>query len=472
MVTTTMQPVRKPNHQKSMALSYREIVRFFNEHGRDTVEKEKFAEICLHRFMQARRIDEQKFPEKLEDLGSWLKNKNIQACESFQAYLERRKQKGGREYFANVGEALEFLIKISPTKMVDGSWLYSLCKYWQNPLYSEAISIYLDELGTGSPTLNHICLYQQLLDQLELNDFENFLSDEHYIQAAVQLALAYAPAEYIPEILGFNLGYEQLPLHLLVSNYELKELGIDSHYFNLHITIDNFDNGHAQKALQGVFKVAECYQDKEEFLRRVKIGYYLNDVGIGSNEIIKNLDLRNNVEKILIKKAKVGRFIHGDKCRIENRHINEWLRDDESVVAFLDALIRKNWIKLGEDVQESRFWKLIDDDRGKMFGVFSYPEKQMIYDWIQGSDNTCTTNLKGWNRQPNHGNVIQENLENTFDFELTFLKKSYNNEADFQKRMNMLIPYLAPHIHNTQAGLWGTRQFTQSLFPALTASFA
>ena len=67
------------------------------------------------------------------------------------------------------------------------------------------------------------------------------------------------------------MGYEQLPLHLLISNYELKELGIDSHYFNLHITIDNFDNGHAQKALEGVLKVAQRYQDKEEFLRRVKL---------------------------------------------------------------------------------------------------------------------------------------------------------------------------------------------------------
>lgn len=473
MVTTaTIQPIEKRNQKKSLTLSHQEIVRFFSEPDRDTAEKEKFAETYLQRLIQTLELETQDFPQQLQDLEHWLQSKNIQACASFQAYLERRKQQGLREYFKNMSEAFEFLVKISPTKMVDGAWLYSLCKYWQNPTYKDAISIYLDELGGGSSALNHVCLYQQLLDQLELNDFEHLLSDEHYIQAAVQLALAYAPAKYIPEVLGFNLGYEQLPLHLLISNYELKELGIDSHYFNLHITIDNFDNGHAKKALHSVFKAAQGYQDKEEFLRRVKAGYYLNDIGTGSGDIIKSLDLRRNVEKILIKKAKVGRFIHADKCRIENRKINEWLQDAESVVAFLDTLIRKNWIKLNEDVHESRFWKLIDDDRGKMFGVFSYPEKQMIYDWIQGSGHTSTKSVQRWRHQPGQQNPNQEGADNGVDFELTFLKKAYHSETDFQKRMNMLLPYLAPHTHSTQAGLWATDQFTQSLFPALKPFFS
>ncbi len=57
------------------------------------------------------------------------------------------------------------------------------------------------------------------------------LPDEYYHQSAIQLALAYAPSDFIPEIAGFNFGYERLPLHLLITNYELKGLGIDSKYF-------------------------------------------------------------------------------------------------------------------------------------------------------------------------------------------------------------------------------------------------
>ncbi len=52
------------------------------------------------------------------------------------------------------------------------------------------------------------------------------LSDDHYIQGALQLAMAHHADQFLPEIIGFNLGYEQLPLHLLITAYELKELGI------------------------------------------------------------------------------------------------------------------------------------------------------------------------------------------------------------------------------------------------------
>ncbi|MGA5989265.1 hypothetical protein ACPB4A_26765, partial [Escherichia coli] len=76
-------------------------------------------------------------------------------------------------------------------------------------------------------------------------------------------------------------------------------------------------------------------------------------------------------------------------------------------MSFLDALIRKNWIKPGDDVQERRFWTVSDDDRGKMFGVFSYPEKQMIYAWIQGPQSTSTTSLRGWARKHEQKNQSQ-----------------------------------------------------------------
>lgn len=103
----------------------------------------------------------------------------------------------------------------------------------------------------------------------------------------MQLALGYAPPEFIPEIVGFNLGYEQLPLHLLISNYELAELGIDSKYFNLHITIDNIDNGHAYKAIKVIEDIYNKYRDKELFLTKLKRGFALNNHGVSSSNIIK-----------------------------------------------------------------------------------------------------------------------------------------------------------------------------------------
>jgi hypothetical protein len=53
-------------------------------------------------------------------------------------------------------------------------------------------------------------------------------------------------------VIGYNLGYEQLPLHLLITSYELNELGIDPYYFTLHVTVDNAGSGHAHKAVQAL----------------------------------------------------------------------------------------------------------------------------------------------------------------------------------------------------------------------------
>ncbi len=110
--------------------------------------------------------------------------------------------------------------------------------------------IILEELGMGHISCQSCHHVSGLAESfLKLNSYAEQLDASYYEQAAVQLALAYAPPEYLPLVIGFNLGYEQLPLHLLITNYELSELGIDPHYFNVHITIDNAHNGHAQKSL-------------------------------------------------------------------------------------------------------------------------------------------------------------------------------------------------------------------------------
>jgi hypothetical protein len=40
------------------------------------------------------------------------------------------------------------------------------------------------------------------------------------VQGAIQLGLAHHGEQFEAEVFGFNLGYEQLPLHLLITAYE------------------------------------------------------------------------------------------------------------------------------------------------------------------------------------------------------------------------------------------------------------
>ncbi|NAS10318.1 iron-containing redox enzyme family protein [Acinetobacter haemolyticus] len=256
--------------------NYYELVSFFLDGDVSNFEKEKKAVSLLTQEFESKDYKESNLPKNFEDIKDWFINDNENVRKSYQDYLVRRNAGGEREYFKNTGQVFEFLIKVSPTKKVDGSWLYSMVNYWNDPVFHDLILIYLEELGLGKAKSNHVCIYDDLLRLLGLDDFETFLEDEYYHNAAIQLALGYAPPEFIPEIIGFNLGYEQLPLHLLITNYELNELGVDSKYFNLHITIDNLDNGHAHKSVKVLENVYKKYRDKDLFMKKVRRGFNLN----------------------------------------------------------------------------------------------------------------------------------------------------------------------------------------------------
>ena len=99
------------------------------------------------------------------------------------------------------------------------------------------------------------------------------------MQGLIQLALAYNSDQFLPELIGYNLGYEQLPLHLLITAYELNELGIDPYYFTLHVTVDNADSGHARKAWEARYafqplpRTGEPDEVAEAYLYLMKAGY-------------------------------------------------------------------------------------------------------------------------------------------------------------------------------------------------------
>src|SRR5204863_5849817 len=139
---------------------------------------------------------------------------------------------------------------------------------------------YLEELGEGIPSRHHVLLYRKLLATHGCEGWQQ-LSAEHFTQGAIQLALAHHADEFLPEVIGFNLGYEQLPLHLLITAYELKELGLDPYYFTLHVTVDNTDTGHARRAVQAVVDNMPRLGDATAFWRRVRAGYQLSNAGAG-----------------------------------------------------------------------------------------------------------------------------------------------------------------------------------------------
>jgi hypothetical protein len=320
-------------------------------------------------------------PDDLGQLDAWSRAHVTAVGDAYLDYLEGRKAGGPRRYFTCRSHALNFIRGVAPTKLVDGAWLYGLLADWDKPAARGLIRTYLEELGDGVPAQNHVVLYQKLLASNDCEDIGH-LSDAHYLQGAIQLALAHGAPDFLPEIVGYNLGYEQLPLHLLICGYELNELGIDPYYFTLHVTIDNADNGHARKAIAAITQLAPALGDADAYAQRVRDGYRLNDLGASTLSVIADFDLDSELLAILAAKSVFGKNMHSDYCRVAGRSINDWLSQPEDIPFFLSALVKADWIRRGEPAVNSRFWQLVQGPRAAMFGVFNAYELQVLEDWI------------------------------------------------------------------------------------------
>lgn len=345
--------------------------------GRDAT-----AEDWLETQLRRVRDREDDLPEEPNLLPQWAEHHAAQVAHDHAHYLRQRREGAPRRYFATRAQALWFLQQVAPTKAVDGAWLHGTLRHWRDPRYHGLIRTFLEELGDGDPRCNHVLIYQRLLSRLGcLQGLP--LEPSRFVQGAVQLALGQHCERFLPEVIGYNLGYEQPPLHLLVTTHELAELGIDAHYFQLHVTIDNAASGHARRSLESLRMLAPA--GDEDFYARVRHGYRLNDLGLDTPSLIASFDLQGELLAALERKRVFGQFMHSDRCRLQGRTINQWLAEPGAMAKFLEALQAQGWIKRDSDPMQSRFWSLIDGPGAAMFGVFSAYEKQLWHDWIAGS---------------------------------------------------------------------------------------
>lgn len=423
-------------------------------------------------------------PSNIAELPAWVEERTDAVGAQYREYLAARKNGAPRRYFSCRAHALYFIKAVAPTKLVDGAWLYGLLKHWDNPAYHELIKTYLEELGEGAPSKNHVTIYRKLLATHGCEAWEH-LDDDHFVQGALQLALGHNTEHFLPEVIGYNLGYEQLPLHLLITSYELNEFGIDPYYFTLHVTVDNAASGHAQKAVQALTQLMPRVGDRDAFYRRVLDGYRLNDIGASTTSSIAEFDLQAELVNILAAKSGVGRNMHSDYCRVAGRSVNDWLALPSQIPDFLAALEKAGWIKRGEEVEHSRFWRLVHGEKAEMFGVFNAYEQQVLRDWIQsapGGERAEGPRLLTWRARqrtldnlgehadrsahfPERGLIRRHPRLEAPDNELRLLEEKVAGAAGKQEAMELLGALMSPEVHHTAAGLMATRMYTR-LFDA------
>ncbi len=418
------------------------------------------------------------FPTDVRCLAAWLDADRQRTGKAYRQYLDERQKGAGRRFFSCRSHALHFLRTVAPTKLVDGAWLYGMLGRWDDLRLAPLIRIYLEELGGGMAAQNHVAIYRRLLASNGC-DGPTRLSDEHYVQGAIQLSLAHHAQEFLPEVIGFNLGYEQLPLHLPITAHELAELDIDPAYFSLHVTVDNASTGHARKALDALVDMLPKGGSGEqaEFMRRVALGYRLNDLGIGTVEAIESFDLERELVEVLAAKAEVGADLHSDRCRVGGRSVTAWLSDRREAPALLASLASNGWIRRGQDPEESRFWRLLHDERAPMFGVFSGFEDQLLRDWIAAGDTACNdastraaphTAATGSSQRAVAGPALRRHLAYlqtrdegppADDADCRALEAELLEASSKTELMALLHGHLSPANHHKPAGLLATRLY-------------
>ena len=429
------------------------------------------------------QADESDLPRSPADLAAWMHQSAQRAGDDYRDYLQARQAGAPRRYFQNRAHALYFLRAAAPTKLVDGAWLYGLLAHAHNPRFADLIATYAEELGEGRADKNHVLLYRQLLERHGLNPLQG-LPDAFYTQGALQLALGGNADEFLPEIIGFNLGYEQLPLHLLITAYELNELGIDPYYFTLHITVDNADSGHAQRAVRAVLDMLPRFGDRAGFWQRVQDGSRLANAGCGTTDLIASFNLQREVENIFSRKRLTGQGAHSDYCRVAGRSVNDWLAQPDGIPAFLAALAQTGWIRRDAPVSDSRFWHLLQGDQAEMFGVFSPYELQVIHDWIRGDTSADgqahdepallpgrrRPSFRATSRRAQHQagrsdagllKVLEPLQDEVPDPDLQALKAELAASVDAGQQRQLLVRAMSPELHWTPAGLYATRRFRQ-----------
>jgi hypothetical protein len=353
-----------------------------------------------------------------DSLDHFLKEKDVDCTNRWEEYVARRKAGGSREIFSDKSEAKWWLKQAAPVKYVDGAWLGHINKistpFEYRNITKNAWQVMSEELGDGDLAKNHVHVYRDLMNDIEAGlppaDSEDFIHPRHELNEArcwkaaiAQLLISLFPHDFLPESLGFNMAYESLPLHLLKTVKELRELRLNAYYFELHISIDNADSGHAAMAMAAVADYIDTVERTEGpeaahvAWKRVQAGYILAEglpttpespsLKVAAEEPFPRTSTEGAMVDIFAAKSFVAHKIHcNSRLRIGRRSLVDWLepnafKDTQWQKEFLQDLSTcKPWIIKG-DSSKSRLVKELSWE-GKMFGSFTQAEVEVVKAWI------------------------------------------------------------------------------------------
>jgi len=160
---------------------------------------------------------------------------------------------------------IDSTLQLAPLTLIDGAWLqgYTDIRLASSRVGFPLLHTYWDELGNGEPELNHPRIYRKVLREMGVTlpptgslEFarDPRLREESFRLPVFWLCLGKLPVTLEPEILGLNLAME---LSGVGGSYRrartvLEHYGFDTHFVDIHNTIDNVSTGHSAWAADSI----------------------------------------------------------------------------------------------------------------------------------------------------------------------------------------------------------------------------
>ncbi|MDH6242644.1 iron-containing redox enzyme family protein [Mycobacterium sp. OTB74] len=295
-------------------------------------------------------------------------------------------------------DVLEWLLQMAPFNQTDGAWLRTIAQVGpMDELHALLFSIYADELGDGDPALNHPNLYTKLLRSagFDLPDIRSrpYTDNPDIVDAAFtlplfQLVVSQFPQHYLPELLGMTLYLEWGSIELKNMVLLNQHFGLDTEFYEVHVSIDNAATGHGAKALRAV----EVYLEQvridsgddavQQLWARIWDGYVaFATTGDLANQVAEKqrrqqLSPADAVAAMITARAPIARLNHGSKT-LGGKLINDLFADPP---ALMDALVKCGLVTPG-DPAHSPFFELTTPT-GPMFRIFTDAELDSWRAWF------------------------------------------------------------------------------------------
>ncbi len=296
----------------------------------------------------------------------------------------------GDGQFPTYEDMCTYTIQWAPFNLIDGAWLRNIGGTGpMDEVESLLYSVSMDERGDGVISMNHCNIYLDLCHSIgyypppvESREFaeDPQLLDSAFTVPAFQMAISHHSDDYFPELIGMTLMLEWEVVQLKQTRDAMIFVGIDPHFYVMHIGIDNAVNGHGRRAVDAVKLYLQQVRQKggdvavQAAWRRIWNGFVaFSSLGSFGQDLVDLVthkpDLRAQVIKMIEAKAEFGSRNH-QRHMVGPSRIDEWFADPPG---FLDALVEHRWLIPG-DWAGCRFRGLLDFETGPMYRVFTDEE--------------------------------------------------------------------------------------------------